>query len=218
MRAVEQRLGVGKAADAKDAVVEGLAALGAPVVHLVKRRARIGLGGHAQVEVGVEVDHQQAAGVGAGLHDALERAPGHFVTTAEPQRQAAARQGPGHALAQLRLGGFERVAFTSHIARVPQRGFAQHRQVGQRTAQRLWAEGGTGAPGVAAHAFVHGKADQRDASLAVCVGGPHVLVPAGADAGFFGVDTAAPFKGCVRIHVRSSPAATTRRQGLRPNQ
>ena len=85
----EQRLRVGKAADAQHVVVERPALRLAPVGDLAERRARVALRGHAQIEMGVEVDDQQALPVRVRACEALERAPGDFVSAAHHQRAAA---------------------------------------------------------------------------------------------------------------------------------
>ena len=150
---------------------------------------------HAQVEVGIQVEDEDALRGWQRLRDTLEGAPGHLVPAAQHQGQAALRPGLRHVLAQCHLCRFQRALRAVDVAHVPQRGLAQHGQVGQRLARNIGAMRSAHAPGVAAHAFVHGKSDQGHAALAGGGKGLHPLVPARAGAGFLGIDAALPGKG-----------------------
>ena len=116
---------------------------------------------HAQVEVGVQVEDEDALRGRQRLRDAPEGAPGHLVPAAQYQGQAALRPWPPpRALAQRRLGRFQRALRAFDVAHVPSAGSPS---TGRLASALRAASGPSAAPTrrrCGAHAFVHGKADQ----------------------------------------------------------
>ncbi len=163
------------------------------------------MGRITQVEMGVEIDYPDTRG---GLATEMFGQPGptaerHFMAAANHQRQMTGVQQRADVVSEACLGRFQVAVLAGHVTGVIGRRLAMPGQVGQGLAYALRRAGSTDATLVAAHAFVAGKTQQRQARLAVFGQRLDALVPARAVG--FRVGATAPGGHAVTISEHKPP-------------